>query len=58
MIVETVDSTAPAEAAPASAGVARMRAPIDPIVAVLDTKPPASPASGSPSLGPKIRMAT
>ena len=57
-MVLTFEAMAPLALAVASAGRRRARAPIPPIVAVLDTKPPASPASNSPARGPNARSAT
>ena len=56
-MVATVDSTAPATAGLASAGSCNARAPIAPMVAVLDTNPEARPAIGNPNRGPSRRTA-
>src|ERR1035437_8261324 len=56
-IVAIVDSTAPATADVMTSAVALPRAPIAAIVAVLEMKPDASPAMGSPNLVPSKRTA-
>ena len=47
-IVATVENSAAAIVPRSASGSPRERAPIAPIVAVLDTNPPRSPAIGSP----------
>ena len=54
-IVAIVDNTAPATAAARTSGVFATRAPIAPIVAVLEMKPDARPAMGSPNRAPSGR---
>ncbi len=56
-IVAIVESTAAATAAGRIARLAAAREPIAPMVAVLETKPEASPAIGSPALAPSRRTA-
>ncbi len=48
MTVATDDSTAPATAGFINAGSSFARVPMAPMVALLETKPEARPASGSP----------
>ena len=55
--VATVERTAPATAGVSSEGCWRTREPIAPMVAELETKPEAKPASGSPRRGPSMRTA-
>lgn len=55
--VATEENTAPDTSGWSSTDDALARAPIAPMVAVLDTKPPASPATGSPARGPSARIA-
>src|SRR6186713_1897548 len=56
--VATVESAAPATAALTASGLFRARAPMAPIVAALEMKPDAKPASGSPNRAPSIRTRT
>ena len=56
-IVATVDKTAPATAAARISGVFAALAPMAPIVAVLEMKPEARPAIGSPNRAPSMRTA-
>src|ERR1051326_1884505 len=55
--VATEERTAPLVAGQPSAGSSRARAPILAIVAELEANPDASPARGSPTLGPSRRTA-
>ena len=57
-MVATVESVAPAVAAPSNSGALRARAPIAPIVAVLETKPDAKPEMARPPLAPSRRIET
>src|SRR5271165_4890545 len=58
MNVATVEKAAPATAALMLAGSLAARPAIAPIVAVLETKPDARPAMGSPKRAPSARVAT
>ena len=56
--VAAVEKTAPAVHAWASAGSARARAPMNAVVAVLETKPDSAPEPTIPALGPSSCRAT
>ena len=56
-MVDSVDSTAPATAGRSSSGARKARSPMAPMVAMLDTKPDAKPATGRPKRGPSRRSA-
>jgi hypothetical protein len=53
--VATVDAHAPATAPACTDGFSFALVPMAPMVAALETNPPASPATGSPKLAPTIR---
>src|SRR5664279_6621471 len=57
-IVAIVDNTAPATAAARASFALATRAPMAAIVAVLEMKPEARPAIGSPNRAPSRRTAT
>ena len=56
--VATEEQSAAAAAISIKPGAARALAPIAPMVATLEMKPPKKPATGSPLSGPRARNAT